>query len=530
MAMCNHSNRSFLQSAFSPLGILLLTAFIILAVYNSFLCDDAFITFRYATNLVSSDGPVFNPGERVEGYTNFLWMIIMAAVIKLGMAPEVCSRIISILMAAGLIALFICSNASRYEGKLAVYLFPAFLSFSAPFFIWSTGGLETAAFAFFVFTGILSLRTAGQKNDKRYSLVSSLLFVAAALSRPEGVMFITLAVLYFVILTVKRRISFQTTIIFIVPLLLLYGLYFCWRWNYYGMLLPNTYYIKDPGLHLLGYGLRYYLQFIINSSLWLPLALVSYRLIWAKGKVIGDFEKFLLVVIICYSLYVIYTGGDFMAGSRFLMPLVPILYLFFQNLIYPDVRLSHSVRGLTVVAALLLVFVVMNFYVTLHARKPWYSGGIDSIGILTDYTDKWTDVGEVIRQNSLPTDTIAVTAAGIIPYYTQLHTIDILGLIAPDVTEYRVRPGPRRPGHSVSIKPEYFFRLKPQFVIGHPRIQHDEPLQLPHATMRESKDLLFKFYSAVGLELPNHPGTYVNFWLRRDVVPRIRQNLKIYTK
>ena len=52
-----------------------------------FLNDDAFITFRYARHLVAGHGPVFNPGEYVEGYTNFLWMLIMASGLCVGLDP-----------------------------------------------------------------------------------------------------------------------------------------------------------------------------------------------------------------------------------------------------------------------------------------------------------------------------------------------------------------------------------------------------------------------------------------------------------
>ena len=40
--------------------------------------DDSFISFRYAKNFVNGDGLVFNPGERVEGYTNFLWVMMLS--------------------------------------------------------------------------------------------------------------------------------------------------------------------------------------------------------------------------------------------------------------------------------------------------------------------------------------------------------------------------------------------------------------------------------------------------------------------
>src|SRR3972149_692187 len=51
---------------------------LVLAWSNRFIQDDAFISFRYALNLVKGCGLVWNPGERVEGYTNFLWTLFMA--------------------------------------------------------------------------------------------------------------------------------------------------------------------------------------------------------------------------------------------------------------------------------------------------------------------------------------------------------------------------------------------------------------------------------------------------------------------
>ena len=52
--------------------------------YRDFWLDDAFITFRYARNVAAGLGAVFNPGEAVEGYTSFLWMLICSAFFALG--------------------------------------------------------------------------------------------------------------------------------------------------------------------------------------------------------------------------------------------------------------------------------------------------------------------------------------------------------------------------------------------------------------------------------------------------------------
>ncbi len=76
-----------------------------LAVVAWFLCDDAFISFRYVRNLLEGHGLVFNPGEYVEGYTNFLWMLELAAIWRLlGIPPEQAVPWLSIACTVGTIA------------------------------------------------------------------------------------------------------------------------------------------------------------------------------------------------------------------------------------------------------------------------------------------------------------------------------------------------------------------------------------------------------------------------------------------
>ena len=86
--------------------VVLFLPWIILFVYlvNTawFICDDAFISFRYVRNLIDGYGLVFNDGEYVEGYSNFLWVLELAAIWKIfGVRPEVASLVLSILLTIG---------------------------------------------------------------------------------------------------------------------------------------------------------------------------------------------------------------------------------------------------------------------------------------------------------------------------------------------------------------------------------------------------------------------------------------------
>lgn len=506
----------------------ILAAFVLCALWCSFLCDDAFITFRYSQNVALGHGPVFNPDEKVEGYTNFLWMILMAVVIKAGGAPELWSRLLSILFSIATLIVFLHHAVRRTGWGLTALAFPGMLALSAPFFVWSTGGLETASFVFFTFIAFTNLmRALNAPNSKPYA-VSSLLFVLAALTRPEGAMLFALVVTYLIAMRTRSKISTTDLTAFILPFLIVYGAYFIWRWSYYGQFLPNSFYIKSPGIDMIGYGFNYFVRFVIESSLWVPAIVVTVRLIMSRGRALDSRSTLPFSIAFAYSLYVIYTGGDFMAMSRYLVPVLPIVYLLAFELTLSADRLMMATEPKVVAALILVVFLSANVYAGHSTRKIWHTNGIDSIGLVAKSLDEWSDVGRMLHRNSNPTDTISTTAAGAIPYYSELYTIDHLGLIAADLSRYRQSDGSRRPGHSIHIDPDHLLELKPHFLIDHPRIVQGEAPQINLGSLRAKRSQVYASYHPVGMELPKHRGLYLNFLLRKDVVGRIEQRLLIF--
>src|SRR6476646_8857030 len=79
-------------------------------VWN-FVTDDAFISFVYSRNLVEHGQLVFNLGERVEGYTNFLWTVLLAVLMKMGLLPETMSRVLG--TGFGIATFAVCAWASN---------------------------------------------------------------------------------------------------------------------------------------------------------------------------------------------------------------------------------------------------------------------------------------------------------------------------------------------------------------------------------------------------------------------------------
>ena len=135
VAFCNRHLRAILIAT-----ILLLT---LLAWSNRFIQDDAFISFRYADHWAQGSGLVYNPGDRLEGYTNFLWTLLIGAGISLSLDPVPFSFglgltffVLSLYFTYRLADL-VCG--SKPAGLLAVLLLGTNYTFSA----YATGGLET---------------------------------------------------------------------------------------------------------------------------------------------------------------------------------------------------------------------------------------------------------------------------------------------------------------------------------------------------------------------------------------------------
>ncbi|MEK9149668.1 MAG: hypothetical protein AAB267_06450, partial [Candidatus Desantisbacteria bacterium] len=121
--------------------------------YNA--VDDAYISFRYAKNLVDGNGIVYNPGERVEGYTNFLWVIIMALFMRLGISDIAFLSIwLGITISVGtIVILYKLSTLITRESDFFKISAPLFLVVDSSFVFWTVSGLETQLFTFLILTG-----------------------------------------------------------------------------------------------------------------------------------------------------------------------------------------------------------------------------------------------------------------------------------------------------------------------------------------------------------------------------------------
>lgn len=399
-----------------------------------FLVDDAFISFRYANNLATGHGLVWNPGEYVEGYTNFLWVVLLAAGMRLGVAPEGLSCALGIASGVGVLLLLGRFSAARLGALNPLVWLPLFtLALSRSFTAWSTGGLATQFFTLLILAAQIQFIRERQGDSQRVWL-SSLIFAIATLTRPEAGLFTLVAGLFFLGHVVRGRASSRDLCIWVLPWVLLVGSHFLWRYGYYGEWLPNTFHAKVNGFwpeqaqHYFGafqadYKLGYYLPLIL-------LGLIRSR----------DFaHAFFATSILAYCAYLFSIGGG-RFEFRFLVVVLPGLYWLIAEGLRDLIESTDTGRpvflalGIAVAAALL----VTTHLGSVSPAAKLARHHIEPIGGTRDYTLERMREGKIlagyIEAGLLPKDLLlCVGGAGALPYYTGWPTLDFRGLNDPHI-------------------------------------------------------------------------------------------------
>ncbi|MEM7203438.1 MAG: hypothetical protein AAF628_24455 [Planctomycetota bacterium] len=396
-----------------------------------FVSDDAYISFRYSLNLVEGHGLVYNPGERVEGYSNFLWVLMAAATIALGLAPEIPANALGIASGATIL-LSLVALSRRGSGWLhpLVWVAPACLAANRTFTAWSTGALATQFFAALVLLALLAY-LAERRSSASRPAVSALLFAAAALTRPEGPLFFAIAAAFFaadVFVLGRRRVG--SLAMWLTLFALVVGTHVAWRWSYYGYPLPNTYYAKVAGF------------WWESSRVWMGLFVTDHHIAWvAPLPLLGlllrrDHTAALLATTVAtYTAYLLYIGGDFFE-YRLTTPILPLWYWLAQEGIREVARrLRRILPGGLILALGLLGGAALVFTAHAPTRHGFDAGGhkISSLEGYRQFTDSRVEQGKflasLVDQGILRGDEVlCVRGAGALPYFSRLPTLDYHGL------------------------------------------------------------------------------------------------------
>ena len=399
--------------------------------------DDAYISFRYARNLVEGHGLVFNPGERVEGYTNFLWTVILALFVRLGLDPSLFSIVLGGLF--GVATLWMVYRFSRVvplSNPLVPITATMCLALDGSFALWAVSGMETSLFGFLVLAALTSY--VWEWENAKPGFISGALLALAAMTRPEGVLVLVVVLVHQALarLISNRQFITSADMARAGAFLVLYLPYFLWRYYYYGFLLPNTFYAKVTVRDTVDQharGLQHIATFGRLHLGWLGPLLV---LALALRRKLSFWITILVAVVAVYLGYIAFVGGDWSVG-RFFVPILPAAYMLaaaglvevYETLKHWTGRLTDSqlaLRALQCVALLCLVsgWIALFTSSSLRGEGELFARRFQAARA----TRARVAMGEWLRDN-VPADTfIGVDAAGQIPYYSRLRTLDMFGV------------------------------------------------------------------------------------------------------
>ncbi|WP_290049704.1 hypothetical protein [Amycolatopsis solani] len=391
---------------------LIVVSLVLLAVFLAgawaawfFTIDDAFISFRYSANLADGHGPVWNvDGPRVEGFTNFAWVVWSGLGAWLGLALPLFTKLTSLVLGLGTLYLLI-REGHRRAGLTGVLVGAGAYVVFLPTYFHLTAGLETAAFAA-VLLRIVVLGLRVLANERVRTWEPPVLLLLLGMLRPEGV----LAALPVVALWFWRERGRASARWWTLAAAVVGAGYFVWRWQFYGQLLPNTFYVKFGHLDS-GWLWTKHTAFLLLPLLLLTLSLVLRKATRATGVLL------VVTVAVTYVTYAV-SGPTMDYLDRFADHAIPVLCL--------GAGIAAGTLKPRLVGAL-LGLVAVGWSAVGGATAP-------DLGVIANYGPDLQRahiaIGKGLAEADVPpaARSLAVTDAGAIPYYSGWNSIDYIGL------------------------------------------------------------------------------------------------------
>lgn len=420
--------------------IIFQSSFVLDSTRHFVLFDDAMISMRYASNLAEGHGLRWNPtGEAIEGFTNPLWTMMMAAAHLLPLAREHVSAIIQIVGALILVAhlwkisrviehvVFARDDLSESARHFWCFSGTALVALFFPLNFWGTSGLEVGFIAFLMSS--IALQLICDHDARRAGILPWLLLVVGLLTRQEMILFAP--VLIFAQWTAARRAATKSIAVGLIALMLSAILITAARYAYYGMLLPNTYYLKMSGinpLYRVSRGAFMYGKFILQFN---PLFVLA-PLAWALRRRSPPM-LILTSIFLIQSAYSIYVGGDafggLMGANRFMSPIIPLLLVILISSLL-DLRAWLIARVAPRLAkgacVFLLLAILMHFNSGLTLRQSFWTA-LTEPGLFVRDSSGSVTLARAIESATQPDATIAVCFAGATPYFADRNFHDLLG-------------------------------------------------------------------------------------------------------
>lgn len=473
---------------------------LVLAAACTWLCDDAYISFRYAKNLADGYGLAFNPGASppVEGYSNLSWVIILTFFEWVRVGAPIAAPILSIGAFFWLLVLVSRDLLSALGDSRKAFYGLVFFMTLPPMLVWATSGLETMFFCLCLYQ--VQRHLVGWTRSSWPVIPWAILTL---ITRVDGTTFLFGLLVIATILRCfpSRLVSQRVLTLSFVGLLVGLAIALTVRVGVHGHWIPHTVRVKvAPEAVVFERGVRYVLAMFVGVPTLALLYIVGAgRCLRALRGAIHT-RRFASIVLLgavpaMCLVQSISVGGDFMSFARMLVPGLPGLLLMLALPMQSEpasgasgvpMLKAHWLFG----APLLPVLVGLNALVLLNAfpipdflmrathfrwndRRPsteaevWHESSRRS--------GWWSQVGKALNAHTKPGETLIVGAIGALGYHSQLYLYDTLGLVDEGVGLGPSDPARRSPGHDKEVPPWHFLDRNPTYFAGTEIISSEAP-------------------------------------------------------
>lgn len=398
------------------------------AEFYPFIADDALISLVYARRLLAGAGLTWSDGQRVEGYTNFLWVILTALLGVFRIDGVTAARLLDFL---GVAAALVATGYRPEDGRIDPWRLAGgglFLATSGSVAIWAIGGLEHGFMLGPLAWAVVLLLRHQVTRARRPLIASSALCAVLALTRADGLLYTGVLALGALATGPLRWRTLRNAALFAAAPVAAVGLQLGFRLIYYGQWVPNTVLAKvsfnaqryDAGVVYVGNFFKTYEPIADAAAVAAVVALLGRR--WRRVLV----SALLLGAV---SAYVVSIGGDFFPGYRpMLFALVPLALLVSEatGVVWTAVRAG---RWRWAKAAILCAGIAA------WARTVWaevpkeFADPLVNQGVRERWEWNGHSLAQVLKTAFAAGDPlIAVDSAGALPYWTGFRAIDMLGL------------------------------------------------------------------------------------------------------
>lgn len=377
--------------------------------------DDMFISLRYAQNAAHGQGIAYNPGERFEGYSNFLFVLLEVGGMRFVRDPFLLAKALAF-FAYTLFSIAFLSAVRAFSGGKMLLFAAVILVFDPVFIAAANLGLETSLFHLLLLLLFLMYWYRGQMRFPWWSLLA----VGCILARPEGVLFV--GITWIAEAWVRREWQTWFSWGHLAVLLVFLG-YTGWRWEYYGGLATGPALFKGANSNFFGdpQGLivdKLKAVALFHIYFFIPL-LGTAIFVWRHVRERANFRAYLAAFALLGYLFTMVLHAaiftDYANYYRYHGQVVPFVFLAFFLVLGDAWRLPRF-RRWAMCAAILVLAILPYRVAKLNA----------SLAAVRDRDAQYFIAGEFLKRlNCGPGEALlSVHDAGIVPFTSGLKTLD----------------------------------------------------------------------------------------------------------